>query len=306
MAQGGDPTGTGTGGPGYTFQEEFVGFLHYDRPGWLAMARTNQPGSNGSQFFITTAAYSSLDYQYTLFGEVLEGLDNVRNIRLRDPQSDPNPGTSLDTVVIVTDPASVVTTYTAPAPGTSEQVVSGLQSLSSDQTIIQASLQLSVSGALSASEVQASAPAEIRDGFATFMSDHNFAYRVTAILNNPTCNMDNAGFMTMSYTVDAYDSREDAAAAFADPFWGTVPAALGVPAAAESTELGQTLYSGSAQACNQTATRGLAVYNYGRYIITVDATVPANSQAAPDVWIGRFANIFFGRGLSDVLRAELR
>ncbi|MFN8373792.1 MAG: peptidylprolyl isomerase [Anaerolineae bacterium] len=153
MAQGGDPTATGTGGPGYTFQEEFVGFLHYDRPGWLAMARTNQPGSNGSQFFITTAAYSSLDYQYTLFGEVLEGLDNVRNIRLRDPQTDPNPGTSLDTVVIITDPASVVTTYTAPAPATQVACV-WLAILSSDDTIVQAALQLSVSSALSASEVQ--------------------------------------------------------------------------------------------------------------------------------------------------------
>lgn len=306
MAQGGDPTGTGTGGPGYTFQEEFVGFLHYDRPGWLAMARTNEPGTNGSQFFITTAAYPSLDYQYTLFGEVLEGQQTVSSIRLRDPNTDSSPGTSLDTVVIITDPESVATTYTAPTPGTQEQVVSGLQTLANDELITQASLVLQVSPVLTAADVQSNVPEAIREDYATFLSEHNFSYRVNAVLNNPTCNMDNAGFMSMTYTVDGYETREDAEAAFNDPFLTTIPNALGLTNSAESAEIGNTLYTGGIQACNRSATRGLTFYRYGRFIITVEVTVPADGQATPDTWIARFANIFFGRSLSTVLRAELR
>ena len=93
MAQGGDPTATGTGGPGYSFDDEFVGFLNFDRPGWLAMANSGA-NTNGSQFFITTVPYPSLNYNYTIFGEVLEGQENVANIRLRDPDTATEPGTN--------------------------------------------------------------------------------------------------------------------------------------------------------------------------------------------------------------------
>ncbi len=306
MAQGGDPTGTGSGGPGYQFQEEFVGFLNYDRPGMLAMARTNQPGTNGSQFFITTAAYPSLDYQYTLFGEVLEGQQNVNSIRLRDPQTDPNPGTALDTVVIIADPESVATTYTPPTPATREDVLAGLQSLANDPMLTQESLVLSVSPALSVSEVQSSAPESIREQYGTFLSEYNFAYRVNAVLNNPTCNLENATFMNMTYTVDAYETRTDAEAAFNDAFLTTIPVAMGLPNISTPETLDGTLYTGTTQACNRAATRGLTYFNYGRFIIAIEATVPADGESTPDVWISRFANIFFGRGLSNVLRAEIR
>jgi peptidyl-prolyl cis-trans isomerase A (cyclophilin A) len=74
MMQGGDPLGTGTGGPGFTIPDEFAGQkMKYDRPGRLAMARTNAPNSAGSQFFLTTKPYKSLDNQYTIFGQVVEG-----------------------------------------------------------------------------------------------------------------------------------------------------------------------------------------------------------------------------------------
>jgi peptidyl-prolyl cis-trans isomerase A (cyclophilin A) len=68
MIQGGDPTGTGTGGPGYTFNDEFDPNLNFDRPGRLAMANSG-PDTNGSQFFITEQAFSSLDQHYTVFGQ---------------------------------------------------------------------------------------------------------------------------------------------------------------------------------------------------------------------------------------------
>jgi len=79
MIQGGDPSGNGTGGPGYTIPAEFSPTRKH-LPGTLSMARTSDPNSAGSQFFVMAAAYPSLDGQYSIFGEVVEGLDVVQKI----------------------------------------------------------------------------------------------------------------------------------------------------------------------------------------------------------------------------------
>ncbi len=72
MIQGGDPTGTGTSGPGYKFEDEFDPTLVFDRPGILAMANAG-PNTNGSQFFITVVPTPNLNGAHTIFGQVLEG-----------------------------------------------------------------------------------------------------------------------------------------------------------------------------------------------------------------------------------------
>ncbi|MDA2808213.1 peptidylprolyl isomerase [Nocardiopsis suaedae] len=76
MVQGGDPTGTGSGGPGYTFDDEIDPGREFDRPGLLAMANSG-PDTNGSQFFITTAPAEHLNGRHTVFGEVTEGQEVV-------------------------------------------------------------------------------------------------------------------------------------------------------------------------------------------------------------------------------------
>jgi peptidyl-prolyl cis-trans isomerase B (cyclophilin B) len=83
VIQGGDPTGTGRGGPGYRFQDEFKGNPHKHGTGYLSMANAG-PGTNGSQFFITHSPQPHLDGRHTVFGKVTSGMDIVNSIREGD------------------------------------------------------------------------------------------------------------------------------------------------------------------------------------------------------------------------------
>lgn len=88
MAQTGDPTGTGVGGPGYAIDDEIDPALTHGEAGVVSMANSG-PNTSGSQFFITFGDSSNLDGGYSIFGKVVEGMDSVENITLRDP-NDPN------------------------------------------------------------------------------------------------------------------------------------------------------------------------------------------------------------------------
>ncbi len=117
MAQGGDPTGTGAGGPGYEFKNEAFPGLVFDREGLIAMANRG-PDTNGSQFFITFGPTEQLNGGYTIFGEVVEGKEVLSKITRRDPQQQPNfEGDKLYTVLIEESDKSTLPPPT-PAPPT--------------------------------------------------------------------------------------------------------------------------------------------------------------------------------------------
>jgi peptidyl-prolyl cis-trans isomerase B (cyclophilin B) len=87
MAQGGDPTGTGRGNPGYTFADEFTGHTHV--AGALSMANSG-PNTNGCQFFITYTPQHGLDGKHSVFGQVIEGFDVLQSLTPRDPSRNPD------------------------------------------------------------------------------------------------------------------------------------------------------------------------------------------------------------------------
>jgi cyclophilin family peptidyl-prolyl cis-trans isomerase len=102
MAQGGDPTGTGRGGPGYEFVNENSD-LTFDKAGVLAMANAG-PDTNGSQFFITFAPAEFLNGGYTIFGQVTSGMDVVNGITRRDPDTNPSfTGDAIESITITVE-----------------------------------------------------------------------------------------------------------------------------------------------------------------------------------------------------------
>jgi peptidylprolyl isomerase len=99
MAQGGDPTGLGNGGPGYSFVNEKNDLL-FDKAGVVAMANSG-PDTNGSQFFIMFGPYGLSENDYTIFGQVISGMDVVNGLTRRDPQQNPNyAGDSISSITI--------------------------------------------------------------------------------------------------------------------------------------------------------------------------------------------------------------
>ena len=100
MAQGGDPTGSGMGGPGYQFENEDSDLV-FDKPGVVAMANAGRD-TNGSQFFITFGATPHLNGGYTIFGQVVDGMDVVNGLTRRDPSRHPDfIGDVMESVTII-------------------------------------------------------------------------------------------------------------------------------------------------------------------------------------------------------------
>ncbi|MFC1960861.1 peptidylprolyl isomerase [Chloroflexota bacterium] len=323
MAQAGDPTNTGSGGPGYQFEDEIVDDLVFDRAGLLAMANAGA-GTNGSQFFITTAATDWLNGNHTIFGEVLAGYDNVEDIQIRDPQGSFGPGTLLETIVILDDPVLVSVEEETFAPVTRADVEATWELLPVDASTLMGrygmgfnfpelqdmfSLDEEITGIYETDAVVALAPAAVQDDLAEFYATYNHEYSGLVATVNEDCalKVTEMGFPVyrLQYQLDVFATPEDAEAAFADGTWSQLQLDQGlIPV--EIPSIGP-IFTGTTAACDQD---DLIVARemlppVGRYLMTAEAVVLADigedAPYLPEV----FTMTLFNNALHEIVRPEV-
>ncbi|MCU0497347.1 MAG: peptidylprolyl isomerase [Anaerolineae bacterium] len=310
MAQGGDPTGTGSGGPGYQFADEYPWFVTFDRPGLLAMANSG-PNTNGSQFFITTVPTPHLNYApvggalrgHTIFGAVLQGQENVSAFLVRDPQ-DPaqqnNPTTQLQTVLIVTDPRTVETTFMPAATIDPSLIINSLQELEAQAN---EDFGVEVSPLLAAEETANAAPEAFRSSLLTGLQSFNFSQGAFVRVNNTNCNLA-FNYTSTSYRLYGFTSANDARAALTDGLFTRLAEAEGLTQSTE-TALGVPVFTADVQACNVNARTGRIYVQRGRYVGAMEITIPADVPFTLTDALEQLTSRIFETTLAPVLVPEL-
>ncbi len=302
MAQAGDPTGTGAGGPGYQFIDEPVGYLTFDRVGLLAMANAG-PGTNGSQFFITTAETPWLDFNHTIFGEVLTGYENVLALRLRDPQTNPDfEGASLNTVVIITAPSTVDAEIPETTLATQADVEVALSNMDSQLLTVLAK-DSERSGLFSTDELVDSAPSAIAEDLAPFLTENNHQYRFVTRYQNADCSQE-IFFGFFQVTLDNFDTADDADNALADDFPASLAEANGFSYDADSD-----VYAKPVDYCDgSSATHVMRLYTHGRFLVTLEGSVADSvlSQVPVNTIIVEGFQRLLDQFMAPVFRPEIR
>jgi peptidylprolyl isomerase/peptidyl-prolyl cis-trans isomerase B (cyclophilin B) len=303
MAQGGDPTGTGRGGPGYRFMDEPIGFLKFDLPFMLAMANAG-PATNGSQFFITTAPTPHLNFKHTIFGDVLVGQNLVEAIRERDPSTAAEAGETLETVLIVTDAAVRENPYlSAPEPASQAEVSDVFESLAQS---LPPSLPVDqeLSGLYSTQSLAEAAVAEaLQAGFAAFAEQYGHQYRYRLQFANGECDPAVA-FSSLAYWVDVYADAASARAAAEDNFMLEWLDSYGYA----QDESAPNIYRAPAAACaGEAGVHLLALYPRGRFLATLDMLVNEEyASQAPPAAILQSVALGFEQALAAIYLPEAR
>ncbi len=259
MAQGGDPTGSGRGGPGYQFADETTGHLTFHRPYVLAMANAG-PGTNGSQFFITTVPTPHLTYKHTIFGHVLTGQEVVEAIRERDPGTAAEDGEALHTVLIITDSTQVDDSGAAPTlPVKKEELLAAFQRFNADEVTVQSS-----------EERREALKSSLQSSFEDFAERYGHDYRISMQLRNESCNPE-LFFTSIGYAVDVFASADAAVDALAD---GLMVAMAESDGFVQPYQTRTPLLINHTPSClNQDGLHVMTQYTHGRFIISVDAHV---------------------------------
>jgi cyclophilin family peptidyl-prolyl cis-trans isomerase len=305
MVQGGDPTGTGAGGPGYQFEDEFSGFLTFDRPGLLAMANAGA-NTNGSQFFITTAITDWLDYKHTIFGDVLEGYENVTAIPVRDPATATAPGTTLKSVVIITDASQVITTFSEDISVATQAEVNTALAVLVEEGALGGELEVADAGSKTLEEVVALAPDTLRGAYTDYLTQYGFQYREVVEVQQSACSP-SLPFDLLGYRLDAFNSPENALAALNDGFLTEFYEAKGMTAV--ETDGSYLVFQLPAQTCsNQEGLIQVLIIPRGRYLATINGlfSKALTDQLTPkDLMVNKITPIFEGQ-LVGAFRSELR
>lgn len=307
MAQGGDPTGTGRGGPGYQFDDEFEGFLTFDRAGLLAMANANNPergifGTNGSQFFITFTETGWLNHRHTIFGEVLTGMEAVRGLRLCDPASC-SEGDALIRAHIITDPARVdadIPTRAAPDP---EEVPVEIENFFRERNITDIEYG---AGYLTTEEMRATAIRADDTALLDYLSDYGVEYRIESGFE--TCVPNYAPLRAMRSALMSFPSEDDAQLALDDDYWRqTEVGELERSDLAESIIMPGAVFLGDSGLCDDGRTRrAWMMYRYGRVLMRIEVSYAwEEGETDPALrWLNN-SKFFFEPFYSEIIRDGL-
>lgn len=297
MAQGGDPEGTGAGGPGYQFEDEFVRFVTFDRPGLLAMANSG-PSTNGSQFFITTVVTDWLTYNHTIFGEVIDGQANTEAI----PVTEVAPNARLDTVVVLTDREQIDIDYEAPEAITEDDILAELETL---QEIPGLELD-GATGSLATDAFVASLPDLVQEDATGLFSDHNHQFSVTVRHSNTACDLEAVPLERIQYQIHVFETAQDASQALLDE------RVINVITEGEAFEEDTLSFSGlplytweGESSCDlDTVEVARTVRNVGRFLLVTEGVLPESDQFDAQILDGINLDIyellFF-----DILRQEV-
>ena len=302
MVQGGDPTATGRGGPGYQFQDEPVGFLTFDRPGLLAMANAG-PGTNGSQFFVTTVPTPHLNYKHTIFGDVLLGQDNVLSIRERDPQTASGPGDTLQTVLIITDPTSVDNSAVVDVPDArQDEVVAAFEAFVSG---LPPTLPVddARSGLFSIDDISASVPENLQGSFAEYANEFGLQYRYGMTVTNGECSP-SIFFSALAYSVDVLQDADAAEAAMKHEITRDLVEAQGFKLDSDSA----ATYMRNVPTCaGEPGAHVLSLYTRGRYLVTIEVMVDVSVlDQAPAAQLLDNLGLQIEGALAGIFRGEIR
>ncbi|NJL54699.1 hypothetical protein HC928_05510, partial [bacterium] len=303
------PTGTGTGNPGYRFVDEFAGFLYFDRPGLLAMANSGQPTTNGSQFFITketTQLPTHLNYAHTIFGEVIEGQSVVEAIRLRNPQTDRSPGTGLNTVIIITDPSRVESSFARPDRASDQDVITAMTGPAetlADWPVLEPTGE---SGQIDLETLAGGAPSPAIEAF---LETHNITLVVETGHENVTCDTSTLPVLASVYRLYGFESTRLAEAAITDETMADLAEAgsqFDYTERRSSEVLPYTLYQSETSACEVDAIRAMTYWQRGRFIAVVEVTLPATEAERADLWLDQvIGRRIYENALAEVLRLEM-
>jgi cyclophilin family peptidyl-prolyl cis-trans isomerase len=318
MVQGGDPTNTGSGGPGYRFEDEILDELTFNRPGLLAMANAG-PGTNGSQFFITTVVTDWLNGNHTIFGEVLAGQPNVENIRLRDPQQSLDPGTLLETVVIIEDPTSVSAEEEVLVPASQEEVIAAFDGLNTYVPILLERFGVSLGGPLGdmfmladdagtlldTAAVVSSMSEDVQAAAESYYADHNHEYALSASIALAECDLSGFPVYELNYRLDAYPTAADAEAALADEALGSIQEAEGFTPYAGDTPVPYAVYTREQNNCDMPTVLARAFQQRGRFVVTQEATITAPNGEIAAFLPEAFTQPLYEDALNQILRPEL-
>ena len=288
MVQGGDPEGTGRGGPGYSVNDEYLSYMVFDRPGLLATANSNDAdagryNTNGSQFFITTVVTDWLNHNHSIFGEVLYGQGNVEAI----PPTEVQANARLDTVVIITDPTAVDIEYNRPVPATFEEYAAQADTFPELSELLVADSALT--GALSTSEFVVTLPEDLRATGEEFFTEYHHTGTVSLHNINETCNFEELPLYDLGYAIHLFDTSDDARAAAVD---GRLVELItgGNEFTEDKMAFSQLpVYTWETTACDEASTIAVMWRQVGRAILVTYSTYPNGSPVVATEWLDSLA-----------------